>query len=325
MKLHENKDLFRQAVRFTADKMKILPIFIEKDYWVTYALYTLFNSEVGEEAVFKGGTALSKCYGMIERFSEDIDLVVLKRDGETSSKLTKKIKDIGKVINTVLPEVPVEGLTRKLGMNRKTAHAFAKEFTGDYGQVRSDIVVEATWLGYFEPYTDKTVVSLVGQMMLDGGQEEIARKNGLLPFSVRVLEPKRTLCEKIMSLVRFSYEEAPIDALRNKIRHCYDLHQLLKMEEFSNFLDSDEFDSLLLRVGHDDVQSYKNNNAWLANHPKDALIFKDPDKVWAELKGVYGGAFKALVYGELPDETHVLETLKRIKSRLEAVSWDVKQ
>ena len=69
MKLHENKNLFRQAVQFTADQMKIPTNYIEKDYWVTYALFTIFNNEIGKDAVFKGGTALSKCYNMIERFS----------------------------------------------------------------------------------------------------------------------------------------------------------------------------------------------------------------------------------------------------------------
>jgi len=58
MKLHENKILFRQAVQFTADQMKIPAIYVEKDYWVTYALFTIFNNEIGTDTVFKGGTAL---------------------------------------------------------------------------------------------------------------------------------------------------------------------------------------------------------------------------------------------------------------------------
>ena len=153
MKLHQDKTLFRQAVQFTSDQMKIPAIYIEKDYWVTYALYTIFNNAIGSDTVFKGGTALSKCYKMIERFSEDIDLVVLRRDGETDSRLKTKIRTIGTVVDTVLPEVVVEGITHKMGMNRKTAHTYNKEFTGDFGQVRDVIVLEATWLGYYEPYT----------------------------------------------------------------------------------------------------------------------------------------------------------------------------
>ena len=324
MKLHENKTLFRQAVQFTADQMKIPAIYVEKDYWVTYVLFTIFNNEVGKDTVFKGGTALSKCYQMIERFSEDIDLVVLRKEGETDSKLKSKLKIVSTVVDTVLPEVTIEGITHKMGMNRKTAHSYKKEFKGDYGQVRDVIILESTWLGYYEPYTTRNIISFVGQMMLDNHQISIAEENGLLPFGLLVLEPIRTICEKIMSLVRFSYGENPIDDLKKKIRHTYDLYQLLTQEEFLKFFQSTAFDEMLLKVANDDVISFRNNNQWLVHHPNEALIFKDLDNVWIELKTTYNGDFKNLVYGELPKEEAILETLKIIQERLKAISWTIK-
>ena len=324
MKLHENKTLFRQAVQFTADQMKIPAIYVEKDYWVTYVLFTIFNNEVGKDTVFKGGTALSKCYQMIERFSEDIDLVVLRKEGETDSKLKSKLKIVSTVVDTVLPEVTIEGITHKMGMNRKTAHSYKKEFKGDYGQVRDMIILESTWLGYYEPYTTRNIISFVGQMMLDNHQISIAEENGLLPFGLLVLEPIRTICEKIMSLVRFSYGENPIDDLKKKIRHTYDLYQLLTQEEFLKFFQSTAFDEMLLKVANDDVISFRNNNQWLVHHPNEALIFKDLDNVWIELKTTYNGDFKNLVYGKLPKEEVILETLKMIQERLKTISWTIK-
>lgn len=324
MNLHENKTLFRQAIQFTADQMKIPAIYVEKDYWVTYALFTIFNNDIGKDTVFKGGTALSKCYNLIERFSEDIDLVVLRREGETDSKLKSKLKKISTVVETILPEVTIEGITHKMGMNRKTAHSYNKEFKGDYGQVRDVIILESTWLGYYEPYTTKKIVSFVGQMMLDYKQSDIAKENGLLPFDLLVLEPIRTICEKIMSLVRFSYGENPIDDLRKKIRHTYDLNQLLKQEEFISFFYSKYFDDMLLKVANDDVASFRNNNKWLNFHPNEALIFKNLEAVWNEIKSIYSGDFKNLVYGELPKEEAVLETLKIIQERLKSISWTIK-
>ena len=324
MKLHENKTLFRQAVQFTADQMKIPAIYVEKDYWVTYVLFTIFNNEVGKDTVFKGGTALSKCYQMIERFSEDIDLVVLRKEGETDSKLKSKLKIVSTVVDTVLPEVTIEGITHKMGMNRKTAHSYKKEFKGDYGQVRDVIILESTWLGYYEPYTTQNIISFVGQMMLDNHQISIAEENGLLPFGLLVLEPIRTICEKIMSLVRFSYGENPIDDLKKKIRHTYDLYQLLTQEEFFKFFQSTAFDEMLLKVANDDVISFRNNNQWLVHHPNEALIFKDLDNVWIELKTTYNGDFKNLVYGKLPKEEVILETLKMIQERLKTISWTIK-
>jgi len=323
MKLHESKTLFRQAVQFTADQMKIPAIYVEKDYWVTYALFTIFNNEIGKDTVFKGGTALSKCYNMIERFSEDIDLVVLRREGETDSKLKSKLKAVSTVVETVLPEVTIEGITHKMGMNRKTAHSYNKEFKDDYEQVRDVIILESTWLGYYEPYTTKSIVSFVGEMMLDNKQSDIAKENGLLPFELLALEPIRTICEKIMSLVRFSYGENPMDDLKKKIRHTYDLHQLLKQNEFLGFFHSKAFDEMLLKVANDDVASFRNNNKWLNYHPNEALIFKDLENVWNELKTIYNDDFKNLVYGEFPKEEAVLETLKMIQERLKAISWTI--
>ncbi len=324
MKLHLDKKLFRQAVQFTSDQMQIPAIFVEKDYWMTYALFTIFNDEIGSDTVFKGGTALSKCYNIIERFSEDIDLVVLRREGESNNKLTTKIRTISNVVSNVLPEIEIAGLTHKMGMNRKTAHSYNKEFKGDYGQVRDAIVVEATWLGYFEPYTTKSVCSFVGEMMTNNRQSDVAKEQDLLPFNVLVLEPSRTICEKIMSLVRFSYCENPITDLKNKIRHVYDLNQLLSVKELLTFFKSKEFEKMLLKVAQDDVVSFKNNNEWLKNHPINSLIFENPEKVWIDLKFVYESDFKNLVYGSFPNETELLNTLILIQKRIASIDWNIK-
>lgn len=49
---------------------------IEKDWWVSVTLKALFQTECAESLIFKGGTSLSKGWGLIERFSEDIDLAI---------------------------------------------------------------------------------------------------------------------------------------------------------------------------------------------------------------------------------------------------------
>ncbi|MBK5203243.1 MAG: nucleotidyl transferase AbiEii/AbiGii toxin family protein [Prolixibacteraceae bacterium] len=323
MNLHTNTTLFDQAIRATAQQLRLQEIYIEKDYWVTYALYTIFHDEIGKQAVFKGGTALSKCYGFIERFSEDIDLVAVRTSEETDNQLKTKIKAITNVVSGIMPEVTVEGITQKRGMNRKTGHSYPKIFKGNYGQVRDVVIVEASWLGYFEPYTIHLINSFIYEMMLKTGQQEMAKTYGLLPFDVQVLDPRRTICEKIMSLVRFSYTENPVDDLRNKVRHTYDLYQLLQQKDLFAFFNSDNFDDMLLKVAQDDVASFRNNNAWLVNHPIKSLFFLDLDNTWNQIKGVYSGTFKGLVYGELPKEDAVLCVLKTIKERLQKVNWNI--
>ncbi len=324
MRLHEDERLFGQAVIATAEMLSIPEIFIEKDYWVTCALHAIFHDPIGEQTVFKGGTALSKCFGLIERFSEDIDLVVKHDEGETDNQLKRKIKKISQVVNPLLPEVEVEGLTRKMGMNRKTAHRYPVAFDGAFGQVRNVVVVEATWFGYYEPYALQPISSYIYEMMIGRGQEGMAILYDLLPFEVNVLELTRTLCEKIMSLVRFSYSDNPIDDLRMKIRHVYDLHKMLGDERLSSFFDSGEFDEFICKVAQDDVASFRNNNEWLVHHPTEALIFKDVERCWQQLKTTYVNDFSGLVYGDLPSEDDILITLMQIRERLLPVEWSVR-
>ncbi|WP_396634836.1 nucleotidyl transferase AbiEii/AbiGii toxin family protein [Maribacter sp. R86514] len=323
MKLHENEQLFRQAVQVTAERMGILDIYIEKDYWVCYALKLIFDSAIKDEAIFKGGTALSKCYKFIERFSEDIDLVVIRRKEETGNQLKSKLKKITKEITAPFVEVEMEGITNKMGMIRKIAYNYPKIFKGNYGQVRDTIIIEATWLGYFEPYTKRVLNTYIYDMMNATNQTALAEEYNLLPFDALVLDSRRTLCEKIMSLVRFSHTETPIVDLNAKIRHVYDIHQLLKDKVVQEFFRSGDFDTMLLKVAHDDVQSFKNNNDWLRYHPKEALIFKSPEETWDQLKDTYQNDFKFLVYGELPKEKDVLTTILKVVERLRTFTWIV--
>ena len=61
----------------TANKMKLSPAIVEKDFWVCWMLDYLFGrSPWKRQLAFKGGTSLSKAYGLIRRFSEDIDLIL---------------------------------------------------------------------------------------------------------------------------------------------------------------------------------------------------------------------------------------------------------
>ncbi|AJE46525.1 nucleotidyl transferase AbiEii/AbiGii toxin family protein [Celeribacter indicus] len=74
----DQKDVFEAA----ADRLDTLPSYVEKDFWVCFVLDALYKRlpDGHPQLLFKGGTALSKAYGLIRRFSEDIDLVVY-RDG----------------------------------------------------------------------------------------------------------------------------------------------------------------------------------------------------------------------------------------------------
>ncbi len=88
-----------------AARLGLHPVIIEKDFWVTWTLARLFEQEpLRSGLVFKGGTSLSKVFGVINRFSEDIDLSISSLllghdeafldDAPSSSKRRKRIKEI---------------------------------------------------------------------------------------------------------------------------------------------------------------------------------------------------------------------------------------
>jgi predicted nucleotidyltransferase component of viral defense system len=69
--IHQERD-FGDLVRIVATDTGLSPGLVEKDYWVTHVLWALHQG--GLEIWFKGGTSLSKGFGLIRRFSEDLDL-----------------------------------------------------------------------------------------------------------------------------------------------------------------------------------------------------------------------------------------------------------
>ena len=88
MYLHkENKELFRDIISIVSERKNVTTDIVEKDYYVTMILYLLSQKEI--EIIFKGGTSLSKAYGVIDRFSEDIDITFKEHLGESRRKKLK--------------------------------------------------------------------------------------------------------------------------------------------------------------------------------------------------------------------------------------------
>ena len=87
MYLHKNNEQFLNAIELAYEQTGIMTQAIEKDYYVTMLLRLL--SEKMPYIVFKGGTSLSKCHKVIQRFSEDIDITI---DTQISQGQKKNIK-----------------------------------------------------------------------------------------------------------------------------------------------------------------------------------------------------------------------------------------
>lgn len=106
----------QRAIQEAAVRRGISPVTMEKDFWVCYILSILFRCDFGESLVFKGGTSLSKVFGAINRFSEDIDLSLspeflsLPKPGSSRNQANKwmtraEAACIEMVRDTIMPEL----------------------------------------------------------------------------------------------------------------------------------------------------------------------------------------------------------------------------
>ncbi len=325
MRLHEYKEPFRNAIRAAADHFGIAEIFIEKDYWVTYALKQIFNNPKSKDiAVFKGGTSLSKCHKIIERFSEDIDIVIITDETDGSNAIKKKLKLVTEAVTKPLEYVPNHLIENKKGKIRKLVYSYDKSgMDGAFGHVRDEIVVEVSSYGSPHPSSTVEIHSMITGLIANTGNIDLITKYELEPFKVVVLDIERTFCEKIISLVRFSYTENPLQDLADKVRHTYDLHQLLKLDQIQDFLSSVAFEKMLNQVGVDDDKAIPNDKLWLTYHPCKSLFFSDLDVTWNKIKTTYKGNFKELLTGVLPDEKEVFNSLNTIKKRVKEIQWEL--
>ena len=98
---------------------------VEKDFWVCWLLGLIFSTpELGGSAVFKGGTSLSKVFGVINRFSEDVDIAVLNTADKSGNVIKTLIRAVEKQITTELEEVIVDGVTSKGSRFRKSVYNY---------------------------------------------------------------------------------------------------------------------------------------------------------------------------------------------------------
>ena len=124
MKLHQDKKMFSDVIRSASEHLNIKLEFIEKDYWITYVLSHLAKSKYVGDAVFKGGTSLSKGYNLIERFSEDVDIAIINDKSKSGNEIKTIIRAIEKEITTGLNEIQMNGVTSKGSRYRKSVFEY---------------------------------------------------------------------------------------------------------------------------------------------------------------------------------------------------------
>jgi hypothetical protein len=229
----QRRELFTE----TAARQGMTPAVVEKDFWVTWVLDRLFAvPALARLLMFKGGTSLSKAYGLIERFSEDIDLIldwrVLSNDDplavRSRSQQNRLNDEINRLAQGYIAGELLEQVRTALGdvcqcdIGEDDPHVievhYPAAFSDDYlrPEVRLEIGPLAAWL----PHEDRTISCYAAQ--------SFPQFFGRSEFPVRVIRAERTFWEKATILHAEAHRPDDKKQPARYSRHYYDLAKMAR-------------------------------------------------------------------------------------------------
>lgn len=240
--IRDNRDQFGRLVSATGEALGLDQSLIEKDYWAVEALRAVHvgftmdidHEEVHIQPIFKGGTSLSKAHGLIQRFSEDVDLLVpVPVVDPRSYSQSQRAGLLSATTEAVSAALAIEGQRKggRRGVDRHWLYPYDSvgsrpELVG----VEPSIRVEVTVMGGSTPRTDQRVTALVADHAAT--REGFPTYDDLAPVVIETLAPERTLVEK-MTMVHDAAQQALAGRparLQRAGRHYYDIAMLLRSE-----------------------------------------------------------------------------------------------
>lgn len=216
MYLHEDQDIFIDAIQKTREETGIEPAIIEKDYYVSMMLRLLAASNIG--FVFKGGTSLSKAYKVIERFSEDIDLTVTTKP--TQGQRIKMVDTVLECAKKLRLRIVNPAQLRHRGQFNKFVFEYDSVFRKSVINPQMIVEIFVTLLAF--PTEEKMISSFVGETV-EKYNNEAAVEYNLLAFTMPVQDIRRTFIDKVFALCDY-YLEGKSERYS---RHIYDINQIL--------------------------------------------------------------------------------------------------
>ena len=220
MFLHDDKELFREVIISTAEELGIVVPIVEKDYYVTMILQKL--SEECPECVFKGGTSLSKCHHVINRFSEDIDIAF---SNQLTQGMRKHLKNdtIAGISNALA--LPISDWENTRSRRDYNCYTFSYEPLEGYvseGRLIQGVKMEVSLAALSFPTVKLPVDSFVYQFLVKENMDIVEEYN-LCPFTMSVQGIDRTLADKVFAICDYYLQ----GKTKRYPRHIYDIYMLL--------------------------------------------------------------------------------------------------
>jgi predicted nucleotidyltransferase component of viral defense system len=246
--LHQRED-FKALIETVADSEKINdPALVEKDYWITHTVFGL--KQLGLTFELKGGTSLSKGFGIIQRFSEDIDIRiepfdVLRVDTNPNHEKAQHIESRRQFYDTLRDKITIPGI---ISTERDMAYddtalrnaGLRLRYETKFGPIQGlkDGILLEVGFDQTTPNTAATISSWVLQFA----------ENRKLQFSdnraieIPCYNPEYTFVEKVLAVVRkYGQFKGTGKVPANFLRHYYDIHQLLDVEAVQKFIGTKEY------------------------------------------------------------------------------------
>lgn len=218
--LHNDKEQFSDAINLTAYQTGVMAQAVEKDYYVSLILRKL--AQRIPFIVFKGGTSLSKCHGVIKRFSEDIDITI---DTEITQGQKQRVKgaivEIAAELDMVVTNLNETHSRRDY--NRYII-AYSSVLPSASDAVQSAVLLETSFKTVSFPTVELPVRSYIGTMM-ESEAPNLIKDFELEPFSMKVQGLDRTLADKIFAICDYYMQ----NTVQKHSRHLYDIHMLLPL------------------------------------------------------------------------------------------------
>ena len=222
MRLRDDPRLLTIAVRQVANRTRIPAAHIEKDFWLTEALRRMAAVADAERftLLFKGGTSLSKAFRLIERFSEDVDLLVVLPTGSKGeqNRLLRRLIDEAAAGCGLPAAAEPSGTTKAV----KRAARLNYPAEADPAGTSNGLLIELGSRGGAMPHQRLTLRSLIAEHS-DGNLDDVEEAQA---FEVSVLSPVRTLVEKLV-LLHTAHVDADDGRISKTARHYYDVFHLL--------------------------------------------------------------------------------------------------
>ena len=329
----DRQDVFEGA----AARLDTLPTYVEKDFWVCLTLDILYNGlpDGHPHLLFKGGTSLSKVYGLINRFSEDIDITVFRselgfhgeRDPASKELSRNKRQKLSKQLNQAASEyvlgqlkVDLGSITANLGkgcvVEADPDHPNEATLLVQYpslfprnpsAYIQPRVKIESGARSALDPHSQHTIAPIItGELT----EQDLTVRN------ITTIAAERTFWDKVIILhstqCGYRYgDRLPRD--RNLLsRHYYDVAAIAETETGKNAAKD--------RALMEDVREYTLimfGSGWMRLEEAKPGSFQlvCTDMLRKALKADYE-ATKGMIYGEPPTFDEIIEVIERLQSRL---------